>query len=123
MNAHNNLFEVSDQDFAQQVLQSPLPVIVDFSAEWCPPCRALAPVYEKLSDEYEGKLRFASIDIDANPLVPARLGVMAFPTLLVFAAGKPIARLVGPRPARLRQHIDAVLADLALAATSALCIV
>src|SRR5215469_6705331 len=109
---HPNLFLVSDQDFEQRVLRSTLPVIVEFTADWCPPCRVLAPVYARLSDSYEGKLRFAKMDSDENVIVPARLGIQGIPTLVLFASGRPVRRLVGPHPARLQQSIDRLLAEV-----------
>src|SRR5215472_9991583 len=108
---HSNLALVSDQDFDQHVLQSTLPVIVEFTANWCPPCRVLAPVYSRLSDTYEGRLRFAKIDTDDNPLTQVRIGVQGIPTLILFAGGKEIGRLVGPHPGRLQQSIDHLLAE------------
>jgi thioredoxin 1 len=108
---HANLVIVSDQDFDQSVLRSPLPVIVEFTANWCPPCRVLAPIYAQLSDTYEGRLRFAKLDTDDNPLVQVRLGVQGIPTLVLFAGGKEIGRLVGPHPGRLQQSIDRLLAE------------
>ncbi len=109
---HPNLFLVSDQDFEQNVLQSTLPVIVDFTAEWCPPCRALVPLYARLSDIYQGKLRFAKMDTDENMLVPARLGIQGVPTLVLFADGRPVGRVVGPHPGRLQQSIERLLAEV-----------
>jgi thioredoxin 1 len=108
---HPNLFIVSDQDFEQHVLNSVLPVIVDFTADWCPPCRTLAPVYAQLSDTYNGKLRFAKMDTDQNPLVPAQHMIQGIPTLILFVSGKPIGRLVGPHPGRLQQSIENLLAE------------
>lgn len=104
---------VTDEDFAEQVERSPLPVIVDFTAEaWCPHCRALAPVFEKLSQAYAGKLRFASLDTDENVQTPARMGIQGLPTLVLFANGQPVGRLVGPHPTRLQQGIDRLLAQV-----------
>jgi thioredoxin 1 len=109
---HPNLFQVSDQDFEQRVLNSTLPVIVDFTADWCPPCRVLAPLYAKLSETYQDKLLFAKMDIDENVGIPARLGIQGAPTLVLFANGKPVGRLVGPHPSRLQQSIDRLLAEV-----------
>lgn len=114
MDGNHNVFAVSDQDFAAQVLQAALPVLVDFTAEWCPPCRALAPVYEKLSLAYAGRLRFARMDTDENLLTPAQQGIQGMPTLVLFVNGRPMGRLVGPHPARLQQNINRLLAQIGI---------
>jgi thioredoxin 1 len=113
---HANLFVVSDQDFEQRVLRSTLPVIVEFTADWCPPCRVLAPVYARLSGSYEGRLRFAKMDSDENVVVPAQYGIQGIPTLILFAGGRPVGRLVGPHPGRLQQSIEHLLAGVSVEA-------
>jgi thioredoxin 1 len=111
MEEHNNLFHVGDMDFENKVLKSDKPVIVDFWAAWCGPCRAIAPVFEQLSDKYTGQMGFAKIDIDAHERIPGRYGVQAIPTLIVFKGGQPVVRLVGPHPARLESEINKILAE------------
>jgi thioredoxin 1 len=112
MDGIDTVLTVTDRDFAEKVLQAPLPVIVDFTASWCPPCRALAPVFEKLSQTYTGKLLFARMDTDENLRTPMQVGIQGMPTLVLFSHGQPVGRLIGPHPARLQQGIDRLLAQI-----------
>ena len=103
-------FVVTDADFDQEVLKSDLPVLVDFWAEWCAPCKMIAPLVEDLSKEYEGKLNFAKMDIDSNPNTPMAYGIRSIPTLLLFRKGEPIDQIVGAVPKSvLKKKIDSVL--------------
>jgi thioredoxin 1 len=89
---------VGDQDFAAEVLQADKPVLVDFWAQWCAPCRMIAPVVEDLAGEFGDRVKFMKMDIDSNPRTPGQLGVMSIPTLIIFKDGKPAERTVGYRP-------------------------
>ena len=82
-------------DFEADVLQSDLPVLVDFSAEWCGPCQAIAPTIEALAEEYSGRAKVVTVDVDAQGEVGARYGVMSIPTLIVFKNGAETERIVG----------------------------
>jgi thioredoxin 1 len=88
---------VTDTDFDSEVLQSTKVVLVDFWAEWCAPCRMIAPVVEALADELGDRLKVVKMDIDANPEVPGRLGIMSIPTLIIFKDGQAAERTVGFR--------------------------
>jgi thioredoxin 1 len=92
---------VSDGTFEQEVLQSPVPVLVDFWAAWCGPCKAIAPVVEELAGEYEGKMKVMKLDVDENPRTPTTYGVQSIPTLLLFKDGRPAERIVGAVPKKL----------------------
>src|SRR4029078_2992017 len=89
---------VTDADFAQQVLQSALPVAVDFWAPWCPPCRAIAPILKELAGEYANTLVIAKIDTDENPHYFSQLGIRGIPTLILFNDGVEVDRVVGAMP-------------------------
>ena len=90
--------EVTDSTFEQEVLQSAQPVLVDFWAVWCGPCKAIAPIVEELAGEYEGKLKVMKLDVDDNPRTATAYGVQSIPTLLVFKGDKPAERIVGAVP-------------------------
>jgi thioredoxin 1 len=93
-----NVREVTDSTFAQEVLQSTSPVLVDFWADWCGPCKAIAPTVEELAREYEGRLTVMKLDVDANPRTALAYRVQSIPTLLVFKDGQPAERIVGAVP-------------------------
>ncbi len=101
---------VTDTNFKQEVLDSDVPVLVDFWASWCSPCKMIAPIVEELAGEYEGRVKVAKVDVDANPVTPGMFGIMSIPTLMVFRDGKAAERIVGYQPKQsLKAKLDAVL--------------
>ena len=103
--------EVTDAEFEQEVLEADLPVLVDFWAEWCGPCHQIAPILEKLAEEYDGKIKFVKVDTEENFETPSSYGVLSLPTLLVFKKGQQIERITGARPkADLIRYLDKALA-------------
>ncbi len=102
--------EVNDSNFDQMVLQSKTPVLVDFWAAWCGPCRMVAPLVEELAGEYEGKVTMVKLNVDENPQIASQYGIMSIPTLFIFKDGAPVSNIVGFRPkAELQRSLDAVL--------------
>ena len=93
-----NTKPVSDQSFSTDVLQASGPVLVDFWAEWCGPCKAIGPALEEIAGEYAGKLTVAKVNIDENPQTPTDYNVRGIPTLVMFKGGKPVATKVGAAP-------------------------
>jgi thioredoxin 1 len=102
--------EVNDANFEEVVLQSDKPVLVDFWAEWCGPCRMIGPLVEELAEEYEGKAIMAKMDVDSNPTIPAKYGIRNIPTVLFFKGGEVADKQVGAVPKTvLSEKIDALL--------------
>jgi thioredoxin 1 len=95
-----DILDVSDGTFQTEVLDSELPVLVDFGAEWCHPCRMLDPIVDELAAEWQGKVKVVKLDIDVNTETAIQYGVMGVPTLMVFVKGEPKGRLVGFAPKR-----------------------
>jgi thioredoxin 1 len=95
------VLEVTDSTFAQEVLQSTPPVLVDVWADWCGPCKAIAPIVEELAREYEGQLKVMKLDVDENPRTASAYRVQSIPTLLVFKDGKLAERIVGAVPKKV----------------------
>ncbi len=90
--------EVTDQDFEAEILQGDKPAIIDFWAEWCAPCRAIAPIIKELAAEYGDQVKIVKMDIDANPATPGKYGIRAIPTVLAFQGGQVVEQLQGARP-------------------------
>jgi thioredoxin 1 len=106
-----NVQEVSDSTFESEVLQSATPVLIDFWAPWCGPCRAIGPVVEELAGEYAGKLKVVKMNVDDNPVTPSRYGVRGIPNLIVFKGGQVHEQIVGAVPkSRLAQAVQSAVA-------------
>ena len=101
---------LTDANFDAEVVKSTLPTITDFWAAWCGPCKMIAPILDQLAGEYTGKLKITKLDVDQNPTLATRFGVMSIPTLILFKDGQPVERLVGYMPKeklveRLKPHL------------------
>ena len=104
----NGLKTVNDSNFQAEVLDADLPTVVDFWAEWCGPCRKVGPIVEGLATDYEGKVRFAKMNVDENPATPGKYAIMSIPTIILFKDGQAAATIIGARPkADYQAWIDA----------------
>ncbi|MDZ4765471.1 MAG: thioredoxin [Chloroflexota bacterium] len=108
---NHKIVEVTESSFENDVLNSETPVLIDFWATWCGPCKMIAPIVDQLADEFTGKLKVGKIDADANVDVMMRYGVMSIPTLILFKGGEPVARITGYLPkakilAQLQPHLS-----------------
>jgi thioredoxin 1 len=99
-------FEVTTGSFSEEVLNAEQPILVEFGADWCPPCKMLAPILDDLARKYEGKMRIATVDADTDPQLIETYGVMGLPTLILFREGQAVQRVVGYQP---RERLEAAL--------------
>lgn len=96
--ASEAIMELNDASFDNEVIKSDLPVLVDFWAPWCGPCRAVAPIVEEISSAYEGKIKVGKVNVDENPSITMKFGIRSIPTLLVFKGGEAVEQIIGAVP-------------------------
>ena len=104
-----NVIEVSDSSFQSEVLEAQVPVLVDFWAAWCGPCRALAPTVETVANEQTGKVKVCKVDVDSNPNIAGQFSIRSIPTLLFFKAGENVGQLIGNVP---KSSIDDMISKI-----------
>ena len=106
----SNIIHLSDDTFEKEVIESSIPVLVDYWAEWCGPCKMIAPILDDLVSEYDGKLKIAKLNIDENPQTPSKFGIRGIPTLMIFKDGNPEATKVGAlSKSQLTAFIDSTI--------------
>ncbi|MDR9459620.1 MAG: thioredoxin [Dehalococcoidia bacterium] len=104
--------DIDDKTFDEKVLQAEMPVLVDFWAPWCGPCRAVAPILEDLAEEYKGKIGITRLNVDEATISATKYGISAIPTMLLFKDGKPVGQLVGFKPkTELKKALDEILSS------------
>ena len=104
--------EITDDNFQEEVLNSEIPVLVDFWADWCQPCKMIAPSVAQVADEYDGKVKVGKLDVDSNPRTSTALNIRGIPALLIFNEGKPIDQIIGAVPKSIIQKkLDEALAE------------
>ena len=104
-----DVLQVTDANFEEEIVQSEIPAMVDFWAEWCGPCKTVGPVVEELAKEYEGKIKIGKMNVDENRGTPAKFGIRNIPTLILFKGGKVAQTIVGAYP---KSHLDGELKKL-----------
>ena len=105
----SDVLQVTDGTFEEEIIKSELPVMVDFWAEWCGPCKIVGPTVEELAKDYEGRIKIAKMDVDSNRETPTRFGIRNIPTLILFKNGEVIQTIVGAHP---KSHLDEELKKL-----------
>ena len=104
--------EITDENFQQEVLDSETPVLVDFWADWCQPCKMIAPVVQQIAEEYDGKVKIGKLDVDSNQQTSQAMGIRGIPALIIFNDGKPVDQIIGVVPKSIIQKkIDEVLSS------------
>ncbi len=106
----SNALEITDATFEEEVLNSDIPVMIDFWAEWCAPCKMIAPAIDEIAKEYEGKIKVGKVDVDNNPTISMKYQIRSIPSLLVFKGGNVATQLVGavPKP-QIKSMVESVL--------------